>query len=142
MQREANNHPQYPIGRYQPAAVRTLSGKKLSDLTLAAVVNGEVDDMDVRISPETLRMQADIAAAAGRKTLADNFRRAAELCRLPDETILKIYEALRPARSTRGGLEHIAATLESSGAVLCAAMVRDAIAPYAKSGFLKTAHAA
>ena len=50
---------------------------------------------ELRATPETLRLQADVAAA-GRAELAANFRRAAELAPLPDETILAVYTALRP----------------------------------------------
>ncbi|MGB9606191.1 MAG: diol dehydratase small subunit, partial [Bryobacteraceae bacterium] len=56
--------------------------------------------------------QAEIARTAGRRQLAENLERAAELTRVPEEEILRIYEALRPGRATRGELEALAAALE------------------------------
>ncbi|CDL36747.1 Propanediol dehydratase small subunit [Citrobacter freundii] len=59
---------------------------------------------DMRITPETLRLQAEIAKDAGRDRLAMNFERAAELTAVPDDRILEIYNALRPYRSTKDEL--------------------------------------
>ncbi len=66
----------------------------------------------MRITPETLRMQAAIAQDAGRDRLAMNFERAAELTAVPDDRILEIYNALRPYRSTQAELLAIADDLE------------------------------
>ena len=44
-------------------------------------------------------MQAEIARAAGRPTLARNFERAAELVDVPQDVILQLYELLRPGRA-------------------------------------------
>ena len=45
-------------------AVRTKSGRALDELTIEAVLAGELTVADFRISDETLRRQADSAEAA------------------------------------------------------------------------------
>ena len=90
----------------------------------------------MRATPETLRLQAEIARAAGRVQLADNLLRAAELAPLPDETILAIYTALRPRRSTAAELEAVAAQLDGFDAPGTAAFVREAAQVYAERGLL------
>ncbi|MGQ9533490.1 MAG: diol dehydratase small subunit, partial [Desulfotomaculales bacterium] len=88
--------------------------------------------------PETLRLQAEIAAAVGRRQLAENLRRAAELTAIPDERILEIYNALRPYRSTKAELLAIADELESRyGARINAAFIREAAEVYERRGRLK-----
>jgi propanediol dehydratase small subunit len=89
----------YPLAEKRPDLARTRSGKKLDDLTLEALEGGEVAMEDLRITPEALRQQAEIARAAGRPTLARNFERAAELVDVPQDVILRIYELLRPGRA-------------------------------------------
>ena len=80
-----------------------------------------------------------IALAAGRTQLADNLARAAELATVPSETILELYTALRPHRSTAEELEAWAERLETElAAPLSAAFVRDALAAYAARGLLDT----
>ena len=81
-------------------------------------------------------MQAAVAEAAGRLQLAANLRRAAELAPLPDETILAVYTALRPRRSTAAELEGWAARLEELGAPLNASFVREALGAYEQRGLL------
>ena len=128
----------YPLGKKRPEILKTFTGKKLADITLSAILNDEIDAQDIRISPETLMLQAEIAGAAGRHLLAKNFKRAAELCTLPDEKVLKIYNALRPNRCTRTELESIAAELAGTyEASLCAELIREAAMVYEKRGFLK-----
>ncbi|MGS9379386.1 diol dehydratase small subunit, partial [Salmonella enterica subsp. enterica serovar Infantis] len=73
----------------------------LDDLTLEHVLSNQVTAQDMRITPETLRVQASIAKDAGRDRLAMNFERAAELPAVPADRILEIYNALRPYRSTK-----------------------------------------
>ena len=82
--------------------LRALSGRAVDELTLEAVRRGEVSLADLRIHPETLERQAEVAAGHANPQLAENLRRAAELTRLPDDEVLAIYEALRPGRSTPG----------------------------------------
>jgi propanediol dehydratase small subunit len=89
----------YPLAEKRPDLVRTRSGKALDDLTLDALEADGVALEDLRITPEALRQQAEIARAAGRPTLARNFERAAELVDVPQDVILRIYELLRPGRA-------------------------------------------
>jgi propanediol dehydratase small subunit len=89
----------YPLAEKRPDLVRTRGGKKLDDLTLDALEAGDVELEDLRITPDALRRQAEIALAAGRPTLARNFDRAAELVDVPQDVILRIYELLRPGRA-------------------------------------------
>lgn len=127
----------YPIGERRPDLVVTTSGRRLSEVTIEAVVAGEITIDELRISPEMLRRQGEVAAAAGRPALVANFERAAELTRVPDERLLQIYEALRPRRSTRAQLESIAQELEGQYmAPLNAHLVRDAIDAYSRRGLL------
>lgn len=89
----------YPLAEKRPDLARTRSGKKLDDLTLEALESGAVALEDLRITPDALRQQAEIARAAGRPTLARNFERAAELVDVPQDVVLRIYELLRPGRA-------------------------------------------
>ena len=123
----------YPLGSERPDLVTTPGGLSLDALTLHGA---DVEREELRATPETLRLQADVAAAAGRSQLADNLRRAAELAPLPDETILEIYTALRPRRSSADELEAWAVRLEELDAPLTAAFVRDALRVYGARGLL------
>jgi propanediol dehydratase small subunit len=96
-------------------------------ITLDAVLKGEVNMEDLRVTSEALEMQAQVADAAGRPQLAENLRRAAELVDIPEERILEIYQALRPGRATREKLLNLADDLEKRyRATRCAALVREA----------------
>jgi propanediol dehydratase small subunit len=125
-------HRDYPLGSERPDLVSTPSGLALEDLTFDA----GIDASELRATPATLRLQAEVADATGRSQLADNLRRGAELAPLPDETILEIYTALRPGRSSAAELESWAARLEALAAPLTAAFVRDAMRVYATRGLL------
>jgi propanediol dehydratase small subunit len=127
----------YPLGSRRPDLVRTPSGLALDDMTLDAVRNGRLDAADLRATPETLRRQAAVALAAGRRPLADNLERAAEFSSIPAETILEIYTALRPHRSTASALEEWAQRLEDEWrAPKTAAFVREARDVYTERGLL------
>jgi propanediol dehydratase small subunit len=91
---------------------------------------------DLRITPEALRMQADIARAAGRPMLAANFGRAAELVDVPQDFIMKIYELLRPGRAKdKQPLLDAARTLrETHRAERMAAFVEEAAEVYERRG--------
>lgn len=102
----------YPLATKKPELVKTLTNKNMSDITLEAVLSGKIQPQDIKISNETLEMQAQIAESAGRSSFARNLRRAAELSLIPDERILEIYNALRPYRSTKRQLLEIADELE------------------------------
>ena len=56
----------YPLSVNRPDLLRTPTGKALSELTMDAVVSGALTAADVRIAPETLLLQAEIADAARR----------------------------------------------------------------------------
>src|SRR5437588_7366134 len=112
---------EYPLGSHRPDLVRTPGGLALDELTLH-----DVESSELRATPETLRLQAEVARASGRTQLADNLLRAAELAPLPDETILEIYIALRPRRSTAAQLADWAARLDAWDATATAAFVREA----------------
>jgi propanediol dehydratase small subunit len=129
----------YPLGSRRPDLVTTPSGLGLHELTLDAVRAGLIGAEELRATPETLRRQSAVALAAGRAQLADNLARAAELATVPSETILEIYTALRPHRSTVEELESWAERLETElAAPLCAAFVREAVAAYSARGLLGT----
>lgn len=127
----------YPLGSNRPDLVTTPSGLPLAEVTLDALRAGRLVTEDIRATPETLRRQSAVALATGRSALADNLARAAELATVPDETILEIYTALRPGRSTAAELEQWAERLESElDAPLTAAFVREAKDVYAERELL------
>jgi propanediol dehydratase small subunit len=123
----------YPLGTRRPDLVRTPGGIPLDELRLDG---DSVTAAELRATPETLRLQAEVARACGRAQLADNLLRAAELAPLPDETILAIYTALRPRRSSAAELEAWAEQLEGWNAPGTAVFVREAAQVYAERGLL------
>lgn len=117
----------YPLAEKSADKLKTPTGKNFNEITLEGVLNGSVGPQDVRITAETLELQAQVAESIGRKTLAGNFRRAAELIAVPDQRILEIYNALRPYHSTKEELLAIADELEGKyNAKISAAHVREA----------------
>jgi propanediol dehydratase small subunit len=126
----------YPLGTVRPDLVSTPGGVPLEDVTLEALVSGRLNRDEIRATPETLRLQADIARAAGRAPLAESLERAAELAAVPDELLLSVYTALRPGRATAAELESWADTLDGYGAEGTAAFVREAAEAYAARGLL------
>jgi propanediol dehydratase small subunit len=125
----------YPLADGGRDAVRTASGHRVSEITLEAVLAGESGSDDVRVSPETLRLQATFAEG-GNPQLADNLRRGAELAAFGDDELLEFYEKLRPGRSTAAELDELAVTLSGRGAERCAALVREARTAYLRRGFV------
>ena len=118
--------------------VRTTSGRTLDELTVEAVLAGELTADDLRISADTLRRQADVAEDAGYRQLAENLRRAAELTRISNQEVLDIYNALRPGRTTYGQLIELADRLENDlDAPLNAAFVREAAEIYLERTIVK-----
>jgi propanediol dehydratase small subunit len=115
---------------------RALSGRPVGELTLEAVRAGEISLADLRIHPDTLEHQAEVAQRHGNPQLAGNLRRAAELTRLPDDEVLAIYDALRPGRATGAQLAELAGSLETRGLPRCAALVAEAAQVYARRGLL------
>jgi len=126
----------YPLGSRRPDLVETRSAIALEEVTLEAVRSGRVVAADLRATPATLRRQAEVARAAGRRQLADNLDRAAELAGVPDDQLLEIYTALRPKRSTFAELEEWAMRLDGWGAPLTAGFVREAAAAYLERGLV------
>jgi propanediol dehydratase small subunit len=128
----------YPLGSKSPDLLFTPTKKAYNDLTLDAALNGEITGADLRISPKTLEMHADISESLGRTQLAKNFRRAAEMINISDVRILEIYNALRPNRSTKEELLAIANELENEyGAAENASLIREAADVYERRGRLK-----
>ena len=129
----------YPIAEKRPELVRTASGKSLDELTLDAVVEGEIAMDDIRITPQALHMQAEIAKAAGREALAANFSRAAEMALVPQDVIMEMYEILRPGRA-RNAEQMVAAALQlrnNYGAEKLAEFLEEAAEIYEKRGLFK-----
>jgi propanediol dehydratase small subunit len=115
--------------------IRTASGRSLDELTMEALLSGELTTEDFRISAQTLRRQADAAELAGYGALAGNLRRAAELTTVTNEQVLRIYEALRPGRSTYEELIALADRLQSAhDAPLTADLIREAATVYRDRG--------
>jgi propanediol dehydratase small subunit len=130
---------EYPVGTKRPDLVTTPGGVALASVTLDAVRAGTIAADEIRATPSTLRLQAEVARAAGRRQLAANLERAAELAIVPDDLLLEIYTALRPRRATAEQLEGWAARLDGFEAVQTAAFVREAAAAYAERGLLADA---
>ncbi|MBA4603262.1 diol dehydratase small subunit [Thermoactinomyces mirandus] len=129
----------YPIQEKHPELIKTPTGKKLDEITMEKVINGEITAKDIRVAPETLELQAQVAESAGRLPLAQNLRRAAELTVIPDTRILEIYNALRPHRSTKEELLAIAAEVETKfGATINADFIREAAEVYSDRNMLRT----
>lgn len=127
----------YPLSVHRPELLRTPTGAALDDLTMEKVMSGEVSAEDFRITPDTLRMQGEIAEAVGRIQLAANFRRAAEMTAIPDETVLAMYNALRPNASTKEELVALADQLaDEFTAPHCATLVREAADVYERREIL------
>jgi propanediol dehydratase small subunit len=128
----------YPLAIKRPDLVKSATGLGLEAITLDKVVDGKLTFDDIKIHPDTLEYQAQIAISAGRPHIAKNLRRAAELTRIPDARVLEIYGALRPYRSTKQQLLDIANELETKyQATICAGFVREAAAVYEKRGRIK-----
>lgn len=85
----------YPLSLNRKDLLSTPNGKSIDDITMDAVMSGAVQASDLRITPQTLRLQAQIAEKVGRRQLGANLRRAAEMTAISDERVLQIYNALR-----------------------------------------------
>ena len=127
----------YPMLTKHGDVIKTPTGKSMSEINLESVVNETVTIKDVRISSEMLHAQAQIAESAGKKQIGENLKRAAELIQVPDDTIIKMYDMLRPNRSTKAQLEELVQTLLNEyHAPMCAQLVREAVAVYEKRNIL------
>lgn len=128
----------YPLAQKRNDLIKTKSGKSLNDINMENVLNGSITPDDIKITPEVLLYQAQIAESIGRDAFAKNLRRAAELTAVPDDRVLEIYNALRPYRSTKQELLDIANELENKyNAKTSATLVREACEVYEKRNRLK-----
>lgn len=126
----------YPIAEKRPELVKGPRGKGNDEITLEALASGAVTIEDLRITSDALRLQAEVARAAGRPTLAENFERSAELVAVPQDFIMQVYELLRPGRAkSKHEIIGAAARLRSEfGAKLMADFVEEAAEVYEKRG--------
>jgi len=126
----------YPLAETQPGEVRGARGLSLEDITLESVVEGRVIMEDLRITSRALLQQAEIAEAAGRPTLAANFRRASELTAVPQPVIMETYELLRPgrARDKQALLDAAARLRDVYGAAHMAEFIDEAAEVYERRG--------
>ncbi|MDX1401771.1 MAG: diol dehydratase small subunit, partial [Kiloniellales bacterium] len=112
MTKKALSIDDYPLAEKRPELVSSFGCKDLDEITIEAVISGQVSMADLRITPQALQLQAEIARSADRNALAENFERASEMSRLPQSLIMEIYELLRPGRAERKRtLIHAAARL-------------------------------
>lgn len=127
----------YPLGEFERDSIRSKSGKKLDDITLQEVLNGNITAEDIKISKDTLMKQGQVCIDDDNPVMADSMKRAAELVDVPDEVILSMYNKLRPNRATKMELVMMAQELlEKYKAPLCAKMVLEAAEIYEKRGIL------
>ncbi len=127
----------YPLAKNHPELLKSKTGKPFSEITFDNVIQGKVIHEDFKTSADTLLMQAEIAEKAGKKQFAGNMRRAAELTRVPDEEVLKIYDKLRPNRATKQELLDIANELRTKyQANITADLVEETARVYEKRNIL------
>jgi propanediol dehydratase small subunit len=89
----------YPLAEKRPDLVTTAGGAALGDVNVENLVCGRLDQADMTITAQSLLLQGDVARAASRACLAQNFERGAELVAVPDDVMLATYELLRPGRA-------------------------------------------
>lgn len=129
---------QYPLGEHEKKRITSKTGMKLTDITLDEVMKNHISADDIKISREMLEAQGQVAKEAGNDPMEKNFERAAELVDVPDEVILKMYDKLRPNRSTKLELVMMAQELlEKYNAKNCAKLVMEAAEVYEKRGILR-----
>lgn len=128
---------QYPLGKYEKHVITSKTGKRLDDINLDEVLKNHIGPEDIKISQETLHAQGQVAMMNGNDSMAKNFERAAELVNVPDDVILKMYDKLRPNRSTKLELVLMAKELlDNYQAKHCAKLVMEAVEVYEKRGIL------
>lgn len=126
----------YPFSQNEADKLKAASERPYAEVTLENVE--QLTATDMFIHAETLRAQAEVARSAGYPHLAANLLRAAELTTVPNEDVLKIYDALRPERSSAEDLLRIAAWLETQyQAVENARFIREAAEVYQSRGLLR-----
>ncbi len=113
MSQKLNAQLDYPLYEKRPELIKTSTGKSVDDINIDNILSGAINPGDCRISAETLEYQAQIEESVGNPQIAANFRRAAEMTRIPDNRILEIYNCMRPHVSTKQELLDIANELET-----------------------------
>ena len=110
---------QYPLGEHEREQIASKTGKKLDEITLDAVMRNQIAPDDIKISKEMLYAQGQVAKENG------------------NDLILKMYDKLRPNRSTKLELVLMAQELlEKYNAKNCARLVMEAAEVYEKRGIL------
>ncbi|WZL81261.1 diol dehydratase small subunit [Vallitaleaceae bacterium 9-2] len=128
----------YPLKEKHPNIIKSKSGKGLDEITLEAIVAGDVTAEDIKISKEVLVLQAEVARQEGKIQLAQNFVRSAELIEIPDDEILDMYNMLRPYRSTEEELKALSSRLRTEyDAQVCADFIEETLYVYKKRDLLK-----
>ena len=129
----------YPLAEKRPDLVVGKRGKNLDAITLDGLLSGEVTLEDLSITKRALNQQAEIARNVGRTTLAQNFERAADIVEVPQETIMRIYELLRPGRAdSKDQLLAVASELQATyGAAKMAAFIVEAADIYERRELFK-----
>lgn len=129
----------YPLGKNHPELAKSLTGKTDKDISSKDVIEGSINPEDIRISPEVLEYQAQVAESAGKTQFAMNLRRAAEMTRIPDDEVLELYNMLRPRRSSFEELTSAADRLENKyNARITAKLFREAAEIYKTRSILRT----
>jgi propanediol dehydratase small subunit len=117
----------YPLYEHAREELKLPSGRPLTELSLESLQAERITSEDLGIHEATLQKQSQIAEREGFSQVSENLLRAAELTRIPDQKLLKIYEALRPGRCSRAELEQLASEVEEAyNAPLNAAFIREA----------------
>jgi propanediol dehydratase small subunit len=130
----------YPLMESAAGELTAASGRTIRSVNLDAAAAGLVDADDLQISAATLRAQAELAQQAGYRELAQNLQRAAELTAVPNEELLRMYELMRPGRSTYAELTQMAERLEDDfAAPITAGFVREAAEVYRNRNLLRRA---
>ena len=128
----------YPLIDHAAEHLRAASERSLAEITLDAAADGALSIEDLQIHADTLRAQAEIARAAGYRQLAANLTRAAELARVPNDEVLRVYELLRPGRASFAELIALAELLERRyDARETAGLVREAASVYQSRGLAR-----
>ena len=127
----------YPLAENEKDSITSKTGKKFTDITLDEVMKDHIAPDDIKISQEILKAQGQVALEADNQPMEKNFERAAELVDVPDDVILKMYDKLRPNRSTKLELVMMAQELlEKYNAKNFARLVMEAAEVYEKRGIL------
>ncbi|MBX3012436.1 MAG: hypothetical protein KF832_13055 [Caldilineaceae bacterium] len=128
----------YPLMENAADELQAASGRPVAAIGVETLA--ELSPDDLRIGAATLRAQAAVAHQAGFTQLAENLTRAAELTAVPNDELLRMYEIMRPGRSTYAQLQALATTLaERYRATTTAAMVREAAEVYRQRNLVKRA---